>query len=121
MSHHRSFNLLVVLAIVMLLPSGKVFGQGQRTASTTTSASPAAVIAWNAIAQRAAITVAKQFQAQSMIYISFAQAAVYDAVVAIEGGYQPYEVRLAHLPEASVDAAVATAAHDVLVHYFPAQ
>ena len=56
-----------------------------------------------------------------MIYISFAQAAVYDAVVAIEGGYQPYQLRLARLPEASVDAAVATAAHNVLVHYFAAQ
>ena len=43
------------------------------------------------------------------------------AVVAIEGGYQPYQLRLAHLPEASVDAAVATAAHDVLVHSFAAQ
>jgi hypothetical protein len=42
-------------------------------------------------------------------------------VVAIEGGYQPYQVRLAQLPAASVDAAVATAAHHVLLHYFPAQ
>jgi hypothetical protein len=49
------------------------------------------------------------------------QAAVYDAVVAIEGGYQPYQVRLARLPDASLDAAVATAAYRVLVHYFPAQ
>jgi hypothetical protein len=46
---------------------------------------------------------------------------VYDAVVAIEGGYKPYQVRLARVPEALVDAAVATAAHHVLVHYFPAQ
>ncbi len=56
-----------------------------------------------------------------MIYISFAQAAVYDAVVAIEGGYQPYMLNLAQRPGASIDAAVAAAAHDVLVHYFPAQ
>jgi hypothetical protein len=79
------------------------------------------VIAWNAIAQRTAIAVARQAQTQSMIHIAFAQAAVYDAVVAIEGGYQPYQVRLARLPEASVDAAIATAAHHVLVHYFPDQ
>src|SRR5262245_56055114 len=56
-----------------------------------------------------------------MTSIAFAQAAVYDAVVAIEGGYQPYQVRLAQLPDASLDAAVATAAHHVLAHYFPAQ
>ncbi len=56
-----------------------------------------------------------------MASIAFVQAAVYDAVVAIKGGYQPYQVRLARLPDASLDAAVATAAHRVLVHYFPAQ
>jgi hypothetical protein len=59
MSHRRSFNLFVMLAIVMFLLSEGVFGQGQRATSTMTSASLVAVVAWNAIAQRAAITVAK--------------------------------------------------------------
>jgi hypothetical protein len=110
-----------MLAIVMFLLSDGVFGQGQQATSTMTSASPVNVIAWNAIAQRAAITVAKQFQTQSMIYISFVQAAVYDSVVAIEGRYQPYMLNLERKRGASVDAAVAAAAHAVLVHYFPAQ
>jgi hypothetical protein len=79
-------------------------------------------VAWNGIAVNASVLVAKQAPAQSYIYISFAQAAVYDAVVAIEGGFQPYHFQMAgHHHNASVDAAVATAAHDVLVHYFPAQ
>jgi hypothetical protein len=117
MFRHRFLAWLIVLT-VLLTP---ILGSAPPSAHATTPSSPAAVITWNAIAQRAAITVAKQFQTQSMIYISFAQAAVYDAVVAIEGGYQPYQIRLTHVPEASVDAAVATAAHDVLVHYFPAQ
>jgi hypothetical protein len=82
---------------------------------------PDSVIVWNRVAQRTAIQVAKQFQAQSAISIAFAQAAVYDAVIAIDGGYTPYQVRLQPRPGASVDAAVAAAAHDVLVHYFPAQ
>jgi len=72
-----------------------------------------------------------------MIYISFAQAAVYDAVVAIKGRYEPYALQVARergapsywpymlsserRADASVDAAVATAAYSVLVHYFPAQ
>jgi hypothetical protein len=117
MLHHRFFAWMVVLTLLMML----TFTSTATSVRAATPSSPAAVIAWNAIAQRTAITIAKQFQAQSLISISFAQAAVYDAVVAIEGGYQPYQVRLAHLPEASVDAAVATAAHHVLVHYFPAQ
>src|SRR5689334_1437345 len=103
MFRQRFFIWLIVLALSM---TPTVTGMAT-TAHAAPPSSPAAVIAWNAIAQRTAITVAKQFQAQSMIYIAFAQAAVYDAVVAIEGGYQPYQLRLAHLPEASVDAAVA--------------
>jgi hypothetical protein len=117
MLHHRFFAWMAVLTLLMTL----TLTSTATSARTAAPSSPAAVIAWNAIAQRTAVTVAKQFQAQSLISISFAQAAVYDAVVAIEGGYQPYQIRLAHLPEASVDAAVATAAHHVLVHYFPAQ
>ena len=121
MSSHRSFKLKVVLMLKLLLPQGVVVGKDQQVATKTPASSPVAVITWNAIAQRAAIMVAKQFQTQSMIYISFAQAAVYDAVVAIEGGYQPYLLNLERKPGASVNAAVASAAHAVLVHYFPAQ
>ncbi len=111
--------VLSVILLVGTLPSASFARHS--AASSTTPVSPAAVITWNAIAQRPAITVARQFQTQSMIYISFAQAAVYDAVIAIVGGYQPYKLNLAQRPGASVDAAVAAAAHDVLVHYFPAQ
>ena len=50
------------------------------------------------------------------LHLGMVQCTVYDAANAIDGGYQPY---LAGLPEASptdsVDSAVATAAHDVLV------
>ena len=91
------------------------------SAQAATPASPGAVITWNGIARRTAVQVGGQTTAHAMTSIAFAQAAVYDAVVAIEGGYQPYQVRLAQLPDASLDAAVATAAHHVLVHYFPAQ
>jgi hypothetical protein len=51
-----------------------------------------------------------------LLHLAMVQGAVYDAVNAIDGGYQPY---LEGLPDASptdsVDAAVSTAAHDVLV------
>src|SRR5947208_38758 len=122
MSHHRRFRSSAAIAVVILLLSqGCAFGQGQLPSSPMTPANPTAVLAWNAIAQRTAIAVAKQFQTQSMIYISLAQAAVYDAVVSIEGVYQPYALNLDRRPGASIDAAVASAAHAVLVHYFAAQ
>ena len=90
-------------------------------ASPRVTASPASVLEWNAVAQRVTISVAKQYQTQSMIYIAMAQAAVYDAVAAIVGGYRPYALRVERQPGASVDAAVASAAHGVLAHYFPDQ
>ena len=122
MSLHHSFKSVAILAaLTLVLSPGVAFGQSQQSASAVKPAPPGAVIAWNAIAQRAAITVAKQYQTQSMIYIAFTQAAVYDAVVAIEGGYRPYVLKVGRKPGASLDAAVASAAHAVLIHYFPAQ
>ena len=82
---------------------------------------PASVMAWNDIAVNAAVTVAKKSPPESLIFLGLAQAAVYDAVVAIDGGYQPYGTALPAQPGASLEAAVAAAAHDVLVHYFPDQ
>src|SRR5512141_1627828 len=84
-------------------------------------AGPQSVITWNVITLRTVITVGGQPPPASFVYAAYVQAAVYNAVVAIEGGYQPYKSELAPQPGASVDAAVATAAHKVLVHYFPLQ
>lgn len=117
MSINRFIIVLVAFA-ALVVPS---LAYRPVSAQAATSASSASVIAWNGIARRTAIQVAGQTTAHAMTSIAFAQAAVYDAVVAIEGGYQPYQVRLGQLPDASLDAAVATAAHHVLVHYFPTQ
>ena len=48
------------------------------------------------------------------------QAAVYDAVQAIDGKFKPYHVQIAEA-SGSPEAAAAKAAHDVLVSIFPAQ
>lgn len=61
----------------------------------------------------------------SALYFAFVHLAVYDAVVAIEGRYEPYLGRVADRDEdrghrhASSAAAAATAARDVLRHWFP--
>jgi Vanadium chloroperoxidase N-terminal domain len=82
-----------------------------------------AVRVWNLHATDALINAptaatpgAGQTPPVSQLHLAMVQGAVYDAVNAIVGGYQPY---LPDLPpasrSASQDAAVATAAHDVLV------
>ncbi len=122
MSMPRLASRLVpfVLAASLLL-AGPVAGGGTVGAAPPPSGT-AAIIAWNNIALNSVVTVANQNPAVAIVSISFVQAAVYDAVVAIEGGYQPYLYTLTpRHPDASVEAAVAAAAHDVLVHNFPAQ
>lgn len=111
--------IIVFFALVALLTPTLAYHP--ISAQAATAAGPGSIISWNGIARRTAIQVAGQTTAHAMTSIAFTQAAVYDAVVAIEGGYQPYQVRLAQLPDASLDAAVATAAHHVLAHYFPTQ
>jgi hypothetical protein len=81
-----------------------------------------AVRVWN---ERAAVTLANGHTADApgvqfappvaMIHLAMVQGAVYDAVNAIKGGYDPYLPGLKAPTSASRGAAAATAAHHVLV------
>jgi hypothetical protein len=73
-----------------------------------------ALIAQNTIAPT--VTTAGQNAYGAMVPI-----AMYDAVVAIEGGYQPYTAPVIAPADADVTAAVATAAYRILHERFPAQ
>src|SRR5262249_23350653 len=53
--------------------------------------------------------------------LAIVQAAVFDAVDAIDGSYTPYLYTGTAAPNTSMDAAVATAAHDTLAALFPQQ
>ena len=78
------------------------------------------VQAWNKIAEDV-VAGSGAFQNEGLIYMAYVSAAVYDAIAAIEGTYEPYGRRIAAPPDASVEAAVIEAAHDTLQYYFPAQ
>ncbi|MFJ9030240.1 vanadium-dependent haloperoxidase [Streptomyces sp. NPDC102274] len=86
------------------------------------SADPAAVRDWNAIATDtiSANVGATRPSGQAAIWHGFVSAAVYNAVVGIQGGYAPYKWRLRGPADASPEAAAVTAAHRVLLTYFPA-
>jgi len=79
-----------------------------------------AVQQWNAIAETT-IVGSGALQAESFIYMAYVSAAVYNAVVSIEGGYEPYGSPITAPSGASPDAAVIEAAYRTLVNYFPAQ
>src|SRR5204862_3653228 len=75
---------------------------------------------WNKIAEDTVVG-SGTFQPEGFIYMAYPSAAVYDAVVAIEGGFQPYGPPITAPPGASVDCAVIEAAYRTLVNYFPSQ
>jgi hypothetical protein len=107
----------VALAIVALTVAA--------SAGTTHSAAAAlppgnTVAQWNKIAEDTVVG-SGAFQTEAFIYMAYASAAVYDAVVAIEGGFEPYGPAITAPAGASVDAAVVEAANRTLVNYFPLQ
>ena len=95
-------------------------------ATTSAAQSPSStdtVAQWNRHAMDALVNAptapvpgAGQPPQVSALHLAMVQGAVYDAVNSIDGGHQPYLAGLPAAPvTASQEAAVATAAHDVLV------
>ncbi|MDX6400161.1 MAG: hypothetical protein QOF27_767 [Gaiellaceae bacterium] len=113
-------RLFVVLAtLTILVPSAGV----DLAASTPTPANQA-LLDWNSIGVQTmtsppAGTTLPTFQTEGLIYMSYLQAAVYDAVTAIEGGYQPYKVSLSPPAGATAQGATIGAAYEILGTYFP--
>jgi hypothetical protein len=88
------------------------------TAATTTSGDPTVVSDWNEIA---VTTLAGDTTkgVDAFLYMAFVQAAVYDAVVGVEGRYEPYSFHARARRGTSVQAAAVAAAYKVLVTYVP--
>ena len=61
-----------------------------------------------------------KFPGEAAVYMGIVHAAMYDAALAIQGGYQPYAIRLPARQDASPAAAISTTAHHVLVDLQPA-
>jgi hypothetical protein len=78
------------------------------------------VAAWDAVGTQA-FSAAALSPAEGHTIFGYMSIAVYDAVMAIEGGYEPFAVEVDGPAGASPQAAVAAAAHGVLAHYLPAQ
>ena len=97
-------------AIIGLIASGLL--------GATASAQPDAVVDWNAITLDA-VTIGRPGPI-GMVDVALVQVAVHDAVQAIDRRFEPY---LVEIPGARGrrSAAVAAAAHDVLVGMYPTQ
>jgi len=109
----RLVPLLIALALVAL--------------ATPAVARANAVTDWNAIASTAIVATAGQPPPVSALSFAMVHGAVYDAVNAIDRGYQPYLPEPPSNPTDSKEAAATTAAYRVLVGFadlpglFPSQ
>src|SRR5919201_1018767 len=111
-------GLLFVVAALFLLPSTGAARVGVEPAAAASATQP--LLDWNLRAVNT-VRAAGKFQAEGEIYMAYVHAAMYDAVTAIEGGYEQYDTALSAPDGASPQAAGVTAAYQILVNYFPSQ
>jgi hypothetical protein len=100
------------VAILLLAIFGMVL---PRVEASTQSA--AVIIEWNQLLQQNLLGLPPQAQVRPYAMLHIAMA---DAVVAIEGRYDPYHVRMSAPHGASAEAAAAQAGHDILIALIPA-
>src|SRR5882762_9104513 len=107
----------VAIAITAVAFTG-ITGTAQNAAAALPPGN--AIEQWNKIAENTVVG-SGAFQNEGLIYMAYESAAVYDAVVAIDGDYAPYGAPILAPAGASADAAVVEAAYRTLVNYFPTQ
>ena len=90
-----------------------------RNSKAVVGTSDAVVREWNEIAFTTIAATGGPFGGTR--FMTTVQVAVFEAVNAITGKYQPYLGTIGASPGASPEAAAVTAAHGVLVSYFPTQ
>jgi hypothetical protein len=110
---------VAVAALAAVVPASAVSAtQILKPAHNPTHEHGAVIVAWNETAMSVLTPSGRPLQTQTFV-VAAMHVAMYDAVVAIEGGAKPFAVRLAALDDASSTAAAATAAHRVLVGFLP--
>jgi hypothetical protein len=122
-------RVAILVVLITLAGAAPCAASAPQTQCAPAGAVPAAttpVAFWSTEARCAVVPGAagpenfgNKFPGEAAVYMGIVHAAIYDAAVAIEGGYQPYAIAL-RAPHASPRAAIATAAHHTLVGLQPA-
>jgi hypothetical protein len=114
---------LLILAGLLAVAATATLTPASATTHKPVVVPPDAVLTWNTNAVTAVrASSPTKFQADGMIYMSYVQAAVYDAVTKLAGRYEPYhDFAATVVPGASVQAAVAAATRRILDTYLPDQ
>src|SRR5512133_3174055 len=123
MNAQRALRRGWVLAAVLRLAALAVVALAVAASAGTTRNAAAAlppgntVAQWNKIAEDTVVG-SGAFQAEGSVYTADASTAVYNAVAAIEGRYEPLDSTVTAPAGASVDCAVVEAAYRTLRYYF---
>jgi hypothetical protein len=103
-----------VLMAALVAPTGPITG------ALAAPLGNASVIAqWTLIGQSTVLGDATKRPQEAFLYLAFADIAMYDAVVGIDGRFEPYAFHGAAPAGASDQAAAVAAAHRILVNYSP--
>ena len=110
------FIVLPLLAAAAIALGGAATTSGAHTRS----AGPADtfVTDWDLIGQQAYVAAGWTVPEGHELF-AYVAIAVYDSVMAIDRSYRPFMVDVAAPEDTSKEAAVAAAAHEILVHYLP--
>jgi hypothetical protein len=113
---------LRLIALALALGAGALIGGATPNPASIRANSPADpyVASWDIVGLQA-LGAAKVPPAHDGVILTYQAIAVHDAVMAIDGSYEPFAVDVDAPEGASMHAAVAAAAHGVLVHYLPEQ
>ena len=113
-ARRRALGSALLAAAFAVTGVSGVSANGSRPA-----ADPTVITFWNEVAFQTIVVDAGKANAQTFIYYSFAQAAVYNAVNGITRKYQLYKWSGRPQRGASPQAAAAAAAYHTLLYYFP--
>jgi hypothetical protein len=118
--HHRYRLRLSLVAIALCAALTVPMLQPAAGAKGSADVDPTVIRDWNATAVATIVVDAGKANAEAFMWFGFVQAAMYNAVVGITRDYELYDWNKRGPRSASPEAAAAAAAHDVLLHYFPA-
>jgi hypothetical protein len=111
------FVASVLLASAVVVPAGAMSSAAQGRSGGPPDPF---VTDWDVVGAQA-FTAAALSPPEGHVVFAYVAIAVYDSVMAIEGGYRPFAIDVDAPAGASAEAAVAAAAHRILAHYLPAQ
>jgi hypothetical protein len=110
---------LAAVAAAVLLAALATGTASAATPTTMGADDPTVVNDWNALAVTTLAGDTTKTPVEHLLYMAFVHAAVYDAVVGVEGRYEPYRFHAHASRGTSAQAAAVAAAHRVLVTYVP--